>query len=286
MKGIIKQKMYGFLVGAVIGAVFSCPSFVWAQAKERAATMEVIKMDAAEMGILKDKRVDLSKENPELFKEVTSELKESVSKGELEFTSEKSQPDAKSALDISSKEGQAKVLEIVDSKKEDLLKSGMSEADITKMKEAAQSGDMEKMKSALESDNGKAMEAMKEVVGKEEVTKEFIKDVEVRAKEAELKDQGVSEKDAQEKAVKEEVASVEKEVAPAEKEIAVKEVAPVEHDNVQDTRDQQQQTADEGKFFDNPTDAQAYADSISGSVHDHGTDVDSTQRYHVHPAGT
>jgi len=258
MKNIIKQKMYGFLAGAAIGAVFSCPSFVWAQAQERTATREVIKMDAAEMSALKDKMADLAKENPELFKEVTSELKESVSKGDVEFAPK--------------------------------------EADATK-------------------DTGEQ--------GKEEVAKEFIKDVEVTAKETELKDQGVSEKDAQEKAVKEVTAKeaelkdqgvsekdaqekavkevsqtevetkevkdvVEKEVTSADKEIVVaeKEVTPVEHDNLQDTRDQQQLTADEGKSFDNPTDAQTYADSISATVHDHGTDADPTQRYHVHPPGT
>jgi len=145
--------------------------------------------------------------------------------------------------------------------------------------------------------------------------REVVKEVEIAATEEKLKDQGVSPEVAQKQATQEQAKqepavqeqakqepavqeqAKQEQVAPeqvAPEQVAPEPVAhaPVDLSNVQDKADAAAAANSLQKSFDNPTDAQTYADSIGGTVHDHGNDpaidpstVDPSQRYHVHPPG-
>lgn len=145
--------LWGMFLAAVL--VFT-PFHVFAQ------------LEKDELEKLKDGLADLYKEDPELATAVQAELKEAVVTGEIDLAPKgeaNEHGDTAEAtgdydeglnIDWETPEGKAKAVAEIDSHKEDLLKQGLSEDDVNKLKELVSTGDHdpEKFKAIFEKDGG------------------------------------------------------------------------------------------------------------------------------------
>ena len=105
----------------------------------------------------------IAAENPELAKEMQHELESAIREGEIEVEQEGRVGEGVD-IDWETPEGRTKAVSEIDSHKEDLVKQGLTESDIDKLKELVASGDKdpEKFKEIFEKDGHPVFEGGRE----------------------------------------------------------------------------------------------------------------------------
>lgn len=106
----------------------------------------------------------IAQEDPELAKQMKEELESAIHSGEIEVEQEFGRDGGGVEIDMETPEGRALAVSEIETHKEELVKQGLSESDIDKLKELVASGDHdpEKFKEIFEKDGRPIFEGGRE----------------------------------------------------------------------------------------------------------------------------